>query len=601
MSPLEAPATETRYQSAIRPGQADSDRIAPDCAGLNFYQIDHQFRSLLPIYLTEDEQEHFKPHFHRMGEVAGGRLNELAMIADKNEPVLHPRDRYGRDIDHIEYHPAYREMERICWGDFQMAAMGHRPGALGWPEIVPPPVKYAFQYMFAQAEFGLLCPLSVTETSAYHFEWVDDPKLKAMFWEHMTALDFDKRMTGAQFMTEKAAGSDVGEATLTAVKDGDRWRLYGEKWFCSHADADVALLLARPEGAPKGTKGLGLFAMPRRLEDGSRNSYRIVRLKSKLGTKSMASGEISFDGAVAYAVGNVEDGIRQMLRQVNMSRLSHGVRAAGMMRRCLNEALVVARFRRQFGEPIANKPLMRGQLLDIMLPAEQALTGMFYGASAMRRANEGNEQGRKALRLATPLLKTMACRDNVPVATGAMETRGGNGYIEEWVNARFVREAQIGLLWEGTTNMNALDVVTRAVGKEHAEEAVLDDVHGWLDAADACPGQFKTRMKRTLDRAVDFAREVAADPALEDRCRQATAGLYHAITAGLMAAEGAVLGKVGGDARRMVLARLVLDRRLAPNDPLALNPGDVDAETMAALLSDEPMPLETAQRLAGEV
>lgn len=596
MSPLEAPAGSS-IPSAAAISEADSDRVAPDCAGLNFFEIDHQFRSLLPLYLTERERAHFTPHFERMGEVAGGRLNELAQIADKNEPVLHARDRFGRDFDRVEYHPAYREMEKIAWGDFQMAAMSHRPGALGWPEVTPAPIKYAFQYMFAQAEFGLLCPLSVTETSAFHFEWVDDPALKERFWEGLTALDFDQRLTGAQFMTEKAAGSDVGEATLTAVRDGDAWRLYGEKWFCSHADADVALLLARPEGAPAGTKGLGLFAVPRSLEDGSRNDYRIVRLKEKLGTKSMASGEIRFEGALAYAVGDVENGIKQMLRQVNLSRLSHGVRAAGMMRRCLNEALAVARYRRQFGEPIATKPLMRGQLLDIILPTEQALTAMFYAASAMRRANDGEAQGQKALRISTPLLKMMACRDNVPVATASMETRGGNGYIEEWANARLIRDAQIGLLWEGTTNMNALDVVTRAVGKERADAALRDDVVTWLEAATDCPGQFRSRLTQSLDRAIHFARDVAADKAHERHCRKAAAGLYNAMTAALLAAEGSVLGAAGGDARRLLLARLVLDRRLAPADPLALDDSEFEAEAAALLIEDAPVPLETATAL----
>ncbi len=596
MSP-DTSSSSPAFRSAIRPGQSDSDRIPPDCAGLNFFDIDHQFQSLLPLYLTQAELDHFSPHFERMGEVAGGQLNQLAMVADKNGPVLHPRDRFGRDIDWIEYHPAYREMEKICWGDFQMAAMAHRPGALGWPEITSPPVKYAFQYMFSQSEFGLLCPLSVSETSAYHFEWNDNPKLKEMFWEGLTTLDFDKRLTGTQFMTEKAAGSDVGEATLMAVADGEHWRLYGEKWFCSHADADVALLLARVEGAPAGTKGLGLFAMPRRLEDGSRNSYRIVRLKDKLGTKSMASGEIIFDGALAYAVGDVENGIKQMLRQVNLSRLSHGVRAAGMMRRCLNEALAAARFRRQFGEPVVCKPLMRGQLLDILIPTEQALTAFFYAASAMRRANNDDEAGTKALRIATPLLKMMACRDNVPVATASMETRGGLGYIEEWVNARLIRDAQIGLLWEGTTNMNAIDVVMRAVGKEHAEQALREDVIQWLDAAGGCPGQFKSRLLQTLDRAIEFAVLVASDPANEHHCRRAAAGLYNAHTAALMAAEGAVLGASGGDARRLLIARLVLDRRLNSADPFTLEGGQFDAQATSVLLDDAPISLETAQEL----
>ena len=144
-----------------------------------------------------------------------------------------------------------------------------------------------------------------------------------------------------------------------------RWQLYGDKWFCSHADADVALLLARPEGAPAGTRGLALFALPRRLENGARNSYRIVRLKDKLGTKSMASGEITLDGAVAYLVGDVRNGFKQMMDQVNLSRLSHGVRAAAMMRRCLNESLQVARTRNAFGKKLIEMPLVKKQLMKI--------------------------------------------------------------------------------------------------------------------------------------------------------------------------------------------------------------------------------------------
>ena len=140
------------------------------------------------------------------------------------------------------------------------------------------------------------------------------------------------------------------------VSEGGDWRLYGEKWFCSHADADVALVLARPEGAPAGTRGLGLFVMPRRLEDGSAQRYRIVRLKDKLGTRSMARGEIRLEGAVAYQVGELDRGLKQMLEQVNLSRLSHGVRAAAMMRRCLNEAMAVARHRVAFGKPVIEHP-----------------------------------------------------------------------------------------------------------------------------------------------------------------------------------------------------------------------------------------------------
>ena len=586
--------SDPNYNPAERPGLNDSDNIPPDCSGQNFFLIDHQFQSLLPLYTSKDEYQHFKSHLERLGKVAGGRLNDLAMQADKNIPVLHPRDRFGRDIDWIEYHPAYKEMEQIAWNDFKMAAMSHRPGALGWHQVVSPPIKYAFQYLFSQAEFGILCPLSVSETSAYHFEWAKDAKLKKLFWEGLTSLDFSQRLTGTQFMTEKAAGSDVGNGTLTAVPDGDNWKLYGEKWFCSHADADVALLLARPDGAPAGTKGLGLFAMPRHLEDGSRNSYRIVRLKDKLGTKSMASGEIIFEGAKAYAVGDVSQGIKQMLGQVNLSRLSHGVRAAGMMRRCLNEALSAARFRQQFGEPLINKPLMRSQLLDIIIPTEQALSAVMYTSHCMQEAANGDTRSEKLLRLATPLLKMMACRDNVPVATASMETRGGLGYIEEWVNPRLVRDAQIGLLWEGTTNINALDVITRAIKKENCGEALREDMNLILDDASSCPGQLKSLLKNKIGRAIEFATIVAENPDSESECRRAASGLYNAKTATLLASEGAKIGAEGGDARRLILSRLVVDTRLTPRDPLAVNESSFQTEASKLLIDEAPVSLDRA-------
>src|SRR6202008_2736234 len=204
---------------------------------------------------------------------------------------------------------------------------------------------------------------------------------------------------GTQFMTERAGGSDVGAIeTVARLEDGE-WRLTGDKWFCSHADADVALLLARPEGAPAGTKGLALFALPRRLKDGRRNSYRIVRLKDKLGTRSMASGEIRLEGAVAWLVGDAKAGLKQMMEQVNLSRLSHGVRAAAMMRRCLNEALVCARTREAFGKTIFEFPLLRRQLLKIAVPVEQSLSMFLYTGHVMDAASAGEKDAETCLRI----------------------------------------------------------------------------------------------------------------------------------------------------------------------------------------------------------
>ena len=583
-----------------------ADSVAPSCRGQNFWTVDPGLQDLLRLYLPDATFAHFDRHWDRMGELAGGRLDELAAIADRNPPVLNARDRFGRDEDWIDYHPAYREMEDIAFGQFAMHAMSHRPGVLGWPDAVPPLVKYAFTYLFVQAEFGLMCPISVSDTAAHVLNLHGDEDLKQRYLTPMLADDPKVLLKGTQFMTERTAGSDVGAIQTIAREDNGEWRLYGDKWFCSHADADVAMLLARPEGAPDGTEGLGLFLMPRRLPDGRRNAYRITRLKDKLGTRSMASGEILLEGAVAYPVGRTDRGFRQMMDQVNLSRLSHGVRAAGMMRRCLNEAVLVARTRVQFGTPLIDKPLVRRQLMKILVPAEQALSMFAFSAHVMGRAQDGDATAEAALRLLTPLFKYRACRDNIPVATASMEMRGGNGYIAEWPNERFVREAQIGVLWEGTSNINALDAITRAVGKDGAHEPLRSMLDGLIaEGTVGLANSVRERLESTLDRACRLAASVAAGASPETGSRRAASALYHATAAALLAWEGTRLaaGEGLGDARRLLISCMVLDHRLAVHDPL----GDAEAaaeteareDRMAKLvLSDEPVSLDEAVGLS---
>ena len=561
-----------------QPPRKGSDWIAPDCAGMDFYAADPGLRDLLALYVPVDIRATLEPHWSRLGKLAGGRLDELARVADRHGPVLHARDRFGHDEDWIEYHPAYREMESIAFGDFQFHAMSHRAGALGLDRPLPSPAKYAFQYLFVQAEFGLMCPISVTDTSIHLIRTFASPELKDYLLPRMLSADLGTLWKGTQFMTEKAGGSDVGAIETIARNDCGTWRLYGDKWFCSHADADVALMLARPEGAPAGTRGLALFALPRRRRDGSRNAYRIVRLKDKLGTRSMASGEITLDGAEAYLVGRVDAGLKQMMEQVNLSRLSHGVRAAAMMRRCVNEALAVARNRVAFGHSIIDYPLMRRQLLKLIVPTEQALSMAFRTADAMGRSAAAE------LRILTGLLKLRACRDNIAVATGAMEARGGNGYIEDWVNARLVRDAQVGLLWEGTSNINALDVIGRAVGKTQAHRALQTSMHDLLGQSDA-PPSFRNRLGTTLDRAVQMAASVAASPEAESLARQAATALYNVTSAVLLSHEGS---RPGADARRALYARCVLEHRLMPRDPLAPEEPDWEKAATALILRDRP-------------
>jgi acyl-CoA dehydrogenase len=559
------------------------DHLGLDCAGENFYAIDRGLRDLVRLYLAPDDFKHLEPHFHRLGELAGGRLDELARAADKHAPVVNPRDRFGRDEDWIDYHSSYREMEKIAFGDFQFHAMSHRAGALGMNRPLPAVAKYALQYLFVQAEFGLMCPISVTDTSIHLIRKFASAELQQYLLPKMLSGDVATMWKGTQFMTERAGGSDVGAIeTVARLEDGE-WRLSGDKWFCSHADADVALMLARPEGAPEGTAGLALFALPRRLKDGSRNSYRIVRLKDKLGTRSMASGEILLQGAVAYLVGDAKAGLKQMMEQVNLSRLSHGVRAAAMMRRCVNEALACARTRSAFGKTIIDYPLLRRQLLKITVPAEQALSVFLFAANAMDRANAGSKDAENLLRILTPLLKFRACRDNIPVATGAMEVRGGNGYIEEWVNARLVRDAHIGVLWEGTSNINAIDIISRAVGKSRAHIALKAALIKLLGEATAIPAAFLDRLRQTLERTLGFAERVAAEPALEENARRAASALYHITSAILMAWESA---QPGADARRVLYARAILDHRLSAQDPLAPQDGRSERAAADILLSD---------------
>jgi acyl-CoA dehydrogenase len=566
---------------------AGSQPIAPDCRGLNFWTIDRALRDLLSLYLDKKALHHFTPHFERLGELAGGRLDELAMQADKRVPILHHRDRFGRDEDWVEYHSAYREMECIGFGEFGIHTMSRRPGVLGWPAVAPPLAKYTLQYLFAQAEFALLCPLSLTDSSILLIQKYGDERLKQRYLPGMLSQDLNALIRGAQFMTEKSGGSDVSGITLEAKRAGDHWELRGDKWFCSCADHEIVLLLARCHGAPGGNAGLSLFAMPRRLDDGSRNRYRVVRLKDKLGSRSMAAGETVMEGAVAYLLGEPGRGLKQMMDQVNLSRLSHGFRAAGMMRRCLNEALQVARHRQAFGRTLIDHPMARRQLLKLMLPTEQALSVSVAAAVAMTNGDE------EQLRILTPLVKYRACRDNVPVATGAMEMRGGNGYIEDWANAKLIRDAHLGLLWEGTSSVNALDIIRRGVGCERAHKALAAALHRRIDAA-PIPGQFRGLLAVLVDRAADFAEKVAAQADAEASSRRAASALYHVSSAALLAAEGAELGKGGGDARRLLLARLVIDHRLGNTDPFVLPDAAWEDAVSAKLLGDVAVSLSEA-------
>ena len=601
---LERTQPDTLEAKSEQPSPLPAETTLPDTRGLDLWAQDRSLQQLLGLYLPAELYDHLRPHLARLGAMVTTRLDDLSHAADRHPPVLHQRDRQGRDRPWIEKHPAYRELERVAFEEFGLAAMSHRGGVLGWPEPIPPAGKYALTYLLVQSEFGLCCPLSMTDALTRTLRRFGDQALVERALPGLVATDLDALAQGAMFMTEQGAGSDVGASTVSARPDGrGGWRLQGDKWFCSNPDAAWAMVLARPEGGAAGTKGLGLFLMPRSVTgpDGQEraNAYRIIRLKDKLGTRSMASGEIALEGAEAYLVGDLGQGFRQMAEMINVSRLSNGVRAAGLMRRAWHEALAVAEQRSAFGRRLIELPLMRRQLLKLLLPSEQALSMVLYTAEVMARADAGDPNAKTLLRALTPLIKFRACRDARKVTGDSMEVRGGCGYIEEWISPRLVRDAHLGSIWEGTSNIVALDVL-RAARKLEAHRVLTRTLSVQLTEGQAIPQDLRAELEDRLERAarlVETARDGNEDG--ERLARQAASALYNAATAAILAVEGAALAERLGDARRLVLARLVVDHRLTARDPLTPDLPEQDEAAAALLLGGRRCNLAEAQAVCG--
>ena len=572
-----------------------ANAIAPDTRGGNFYECDAEMQSLLSLYLDPELLAHLQPRLSRLGELAAGELDEAAYLANRHPPELMLRDRFGRDQQSISYHPAYRRLEAAAFGEFGLHAMSNREGVLGWPERFPAVAKHAFTLLFNETEFGLGCPINVTDSAAHLIAKYGDKAIRARFLPRLLSQDMNELWQGAQFITEQFGGSDVGQIESRAIPDGDAYRIFGDKWFCSNADADVILMLARPEGAPSGTRGLGLFVVPRETAPGQANAYRILKLKDKLGTRSMASGEIRFDGALGFALGALDQGFKQMAEMINLSRLSNGVKSAALMRRAMHDAFTVARHRRVFGKRLMDIPLVQRNLLKIRLPAEQALSMSFFAADALDKSGETNQDS-AVFRIATPVLKFRATRDSRKVAGDAMEMRGGCGYIEEWITPRLVRDAHLGSIWEGAGNIVSLDVVDRAVLRSGADEALEARLTDLLEPVGEALPDLARQLRSGLHEALGLVREAAQD---EHRLsvREATSALYHATTACLMASEGVRLERKSGDARRLLLAKLVLEHRLVSSGGSNRADAELEAARAGCLLTNEPRTIPQLAKL----
>ena len=542
----------------------------PTTRGLNFYVLDPNLEFVCSTVMGADMFDRARPLLLEMGAVAGDELDALAAQADRHPPTLRPYDERGRRVDEVVFHPAYRAMERIAFERFALAAMSHRDGVLGWPGRVPHVVKYALSYLFAQSEFSLLCPVNMTDSTARVLSRFGDEALRARYVPRLTATTLDDLWQGTQWMTEKTGGSDVGALTTIARRDaGGVWRLWGDKWFASNANAAVALTLARPEGAPAGTRGLGLFAVPKYLPDGTKNAWTINRLKDKLGSRSMATGEVTYAGAVAYVVGDVARGFAQMMEMVNASRLSNAMRAAAIMRRALLESVFHARGRAAFGGPLFDKPLLRATLLEMLLDVEAAASVVLNAAVMFDAWDAGSAEAGRLLRIVTPLAKGWITARARVVTGEAMNVRGGNGYVEEWVNARLLRDAFLGAIWEGSTNVVALDV-QRAILKDGALAPLVAFVAGRLDGV----RERQAKPVADLVRGVlgDVERRAAGWPTLPAESRELDARgvaetLYHALAVALLLDEGQALRTQRDDHHKLLVAALYARRWLLAADP----------------------------------
>ena len=409
------------------------------------------------------------------GSWARARVSEVGAVwsrepmtwgrqANENPPRLVTHDRYGNRIDEVEFHPAYHELMRQASEHALHALPWNHPGENGH-------VARAAMYMCSgQADAGHGCPITMTFAAVpalrhapeLYEEWV--PRLTAASYE--PGLGAGKRSAKCGMaMTEKQGGSDVRANTTTARPVGDdEYLLTGHKWFCSAPMCDLFLVLAKTD------EGVSCFAVPRVLPDGSRNPFRLQRLKDKLGNKSNASSEVEFDHTWGRLVGEPGRGVPTIIEMVAHTRLDCVIGSATGMRAGVAAATWHTAHRAAFGKTLVDQPLMQNVLADLCVESEAAT------ALAMRLARAYDEEDTAFKRLATAIGKYWVCKRLPGHAFEAMECHGGNGYVEESGMPRLYREAPLNSIWEGAGNVNALDVLRALVKQPEALERYLAEV-----------------------------------------------------------------------------------------------------------------------------
>ncbi|GAC1335605.1 MAG: hypothetical protein NVSMB17_18700 [Candidatus Dormibacteria bacterium] len=581
----------------------------PEVVASDWYSGDEHLQWLVRRSVGEAAWPVAEAAMREAGTLVPRQLEPKMPVIEQNPPVLRQFDHRGQRVDEVDYHPYFKEVESAEHA-FGLVRMSNLPGWRGLNGIAPAAMHSGVEYLFLQADQPICaCPVGMAAAMCRALRR-NDPALAAEWIPRIASDDPGKYLTAAMFMTEKAGGSDVGANECIAVKQDDgTWRLHGEKWFCSNPTADLTLVLARPEGAGSGTAGLGLFLMPRVLPDGipdnpgnadpRRNAYILHRLKSKFGNRALASAEIGLRGAFAWQVGDIDRGMKQMLDMVNHTRAGIVLAAAGSMRRAVHESLEHTAGRQTFGGRLDQHPLMRDTLVELVADATATLSAAIAVGEILERADGGDSEADRLLRILTPVLKGYAAERARVVATEAMEVRGGNGYIEDWPNGRMLRDVYVHAIWEGSGNIMALDVL-RAISRG-AAPAYFDEVDRLCEQAHGGPASELAAALSAASRGL--AEEVAELgrldlDAAQLRMRRIERRMAITYMASLLAAQAADHARDTGSGRLGFLAARFAARLGGPAAEAAVADDPGWLEDFEGITRGGAVQLQTAARAA---
>lgn len=453
-----------------------SDKL-PSVEFQNLFEVDQFGQKFWSALLTPETFKQHRLQFVEMGR-SGALATPLSKVADAKPPELKQFNARGERVDEIVYHPAHAELEKLSYGKGIISQKYQTP-LVDRDQRIRHQVGFATGFYFAQTETGIFCPICMTDALGFVLERYkgahpESERAVKKALKHIGSKNPQEAWQGAMFLTEIQGGSDVGANAVRAEKmagagGSERWLLFGDKWFCSNVDAKAALVLARlpgEEGDLKhGTKGLGLFLVLRDEPLKNHSSWVVNRLKDKLGVKSMASGEVSFNGTEGFLLAGHGEGFKMMAEMVNMSRLYNSVASLGIARRSLLEAKAFGERRAAFGSALTELPLWRACFSDIAAEFVLLKTLAFETIKALDLGETGDEEQRKLSRVLTPVCKALTGKLSVFAAAECMELIGGNAYIEDHILPRLLRDAQVLPIWEGTTQIQSLDLL-RSFKKE---------------------------------------------------------------------------------------------------------------------------------------